>query len=120
MRKRTFRSAAPKVGRCTPCARRPEQGNMLVAPCSGAWGQSCRGPLRLFEGVLMMFSLTLLLEHNWLGRNLDFLNGLKLVIVSFRFFGNCWKMEFYEQKGLQAWSTVHMDLDKACKVGTMS
>jgi len=29
-------------------------------------------------------------------------------------------MIFCELKGLQAWSTVHMDLDKACKVGTMS
>jgi len=29
-------------------------------------------------------------------------------------------MNFCEQKGLQAWSTVHIDLDKACKDGIMS
>jgi len=32
------------VGCCTSGARRLGQSNMLVAPCSGAWGQSCRGP----------------------------------------------------------------------------
>jgi len=26
-------------------------------------------------------------------------------------------MNFCEQKGLQAWSIVHIDLDKACKDG---
>jgi len=28
-------------------------------------------------------------------------------------------MKIYELKGLQAWSTIHMGLDKACKVGTL-
>ena len=62
---------------------------MLVVPRSGAWGPSCRDSLRPFEGVLLLFSVTLLLEHNWLGRNLDFLNDLKLEIVPFLVFGFC-------------------------------
>jgi hypothetical protein len=113
-------SQRASVGRYTPGARRSGQGNMLVAPCSGAWGQSYRGPLRLFEGVLLLFSLTLLREHNLLCRNFNFPNGLKLVFVSFKFFGFCQKMNSCEQKGLQAWSTVHIDLGKACKDGLMS
>jgi len=106
--------------RCTSSARRPGQDNGNVVPCPGAWGQSCRGPMRSSWSVLFLFSLTFLLEHNWLCWNLDFPNGLKLVIVSFRFFGFCWKMNFCELKGLQAWSTAHIDLDKACKDGIMS
>jgi len=82
-------------------------------PCSNS-------PMRPFEGVLLLFSLTFQLEQTWLYRNLAFLNGLKLVFVSFRFFGNYWKIILCELKGLQAWSNVHMDLHKACKVGTMS
>ena len=73
--------------RCTSGARRPGQDNGNVVPCPGAWGQSCRGPMRPFEGVLLLFSLTFQLEQTWLYRNLDFLNGLKLVFVSFWFFG---------------------------------
>ena len=99
--------------RSTSGARRQRQDNGNVVPCPGAWGQSCRGPMRLF-------SLTLQLEQTWRYRNLDFLNGLKLVFGSFRFFGNYRKIIFCELKGLQAWSTVHMDLNKACKVGAMS
>ena len=106
--------------RCTPGARRPNRNNRNVVPRSGAWGQSCGGPLRPFEGVLLLFWPTLLLEHILLGQNLDFPIGLKLEFVTFRFFGICRKMNFYEQKGLHGWSTVHMELDKACKVGTMS
>jgi len=56
------------------------------------------------------------LEHVLPIQTWDFLNGLKVVIVSFSVFENGRKMKIYEQKGLQAWSTVHMDLDKACKL----
>ena len=38
----------------------------------------------------------------------------------FRFSGNCRKMKIYELKGLQAWSTAHIDLDKAYKDDLMS
>jgi len=106
--------------RCTSGARRPGQDNGNVVPCPGAWGQSCGGPMWSFWSVLLLFLLTFQLEQTWLYWNFDFLNGLKLVFVSFRFFGNYRKMEFYEQKGLQAWSTVHMNLDKICKVGIKS
>jgi len=71
-------SREDSVGRCTSGARRPLQDNARVVLCSGARGKSCRDPMRPFEGVLLLFSFTLLLEHTWLGRNLDFLNGLKL------------------------------------------
>lgn len=33
--------------------------------------------MRPFEHVLLLFLLILLLEHIWLGGNLDFLNGLQ-------------------------------------------
>jgi hypothetical protein len=62
---------------------------VLVAPCSGASGPVCRGPMRSFAGFLLLFKPILLLEHDWLGQNLDFPNGVKLEIVSFRFFKNC-------------------------------
>jgi len=134
-RKRAYRSAAPEVGRWAPTsrrsapelallhllgARRPGQDNGNAVPCPGAWGQSRRGPMRPFWGVLLLFSLTFLLEHIWLCWNLDFPNGLKPVNVSFQFFGFCRKVNFCELKGLQAWSTDHIDLDKACKDGLMS
>ena len=83
-------SQRASAGRYTPGARRPGQDNMLVVPRSGAWGQSCRDSLRPFEGVLLLFSLTLLLEHNWLGRNLDFINGLKLCRFWFSDFVGKW------------------------------
>jgi hypothetical protein len=34
--------------RPAPGARRPRQGNFCVVLCSGAWGQSSRGPMRSF------------------------------------------------------------------------
>ena len=97
-------SQSASARRCTSSVRHLGQDNGNVVPCPGAWGQSCRGPMWSFCSVLLLFSLTFLLEHNWLCWNLDFPNGLKFVSVSFRFFGFCWKMNFCELKGLQAWS----------------
>jgi len=56
--------------------------------------------MRPFGHVLLLFSFILPLEHTWLGRNLDFLNGLKLELLRFQFFGICRKMNFCEQRGL--------------------
>ena len=86
--------------RCAPGARRLEQDNGNVVPCLGAWGPSCRGPMRSFWNVLLLFLLTLLLKHNWLGRNLDFPNGLKLEVVSFSVFRNLSENELLWTNGI--------------------
>jgi len=56
--------------------------------------------MRPFGHVIFLFSFILLPEHTWLGGNLDFLNGLKLDIVTFSVFGIYRIMNFYEQRGL--------------------
>ena len=86
--------------RCIPGASRPYRSNGNVVSRSGAWGQACRGPMRPFGHVLLLFSFILLLEDTWLGRNLDFLNGLKLEIVTFSVFEIYRKKNFCEQRGL--------------------
>jgi len=88
------------VGHCIPGTGRPDRNNGNVVSRSGAWGQACRGPMRPFGHVLLLFSFILLLEHTSLDRNLDFLNGLKLEIVTFSVFRIYRKMNFYEQRGL--------------------
>jgi len=45
---------------------------------------------------------------------------LKFGNMSFSVFRKLSENDLCELEGLQVWSTVHIDLDKACKVGTMS
>jgi len=52
---------------------RPGRNNIRVVLCPGAWGLTYRGPMHLFECVLLLFSLILLLEHILLIQTLDFL-----------------------------------------------
>jgi len=90
-RKRAFRGARlPLIEdqRWALHFRRPSRNNICVVSRPGAWGPTCRGPMRLFECVLLLFSLILLLEHILLIQTLDFLNGLKLELVAFSVFGN--------------------------------
>ena len=79
-------------------ARRPGQDNGNIVPCLGAWRQSCRGLMRSFWSVLLLFSLTFLLKHNWLCWNLNFPNGLKLEVTPFLVFGNFGKWSFVNMK----------------------
>ena len=82
--------------RCTLGSRRPVRNNCNVVSRSGVWGPTCRGPTHLFEHVLLLFSFILLLEHILLDRNLDFINGLELELMAFRFFRIYRKMNFCE------------------------
>jgi hypothetical protein len=47
-------------------AKRPWQGNFRVVLCSGAWCQSCGGPMRSLWNIFLLFSLILQLEQTWL------------------------------------------------------
>jgi len=69
-------------------ARRPWQGNFRVVLCSGAWCQSCGGPMRSFRSIFLLFLLVFQLEQNWYGQNLEFLNGIKLGFMTFSILGN--------------------------------
>ena len=61
-----------------------------------------------------------LLKHVLPIQTWGFLIGLKFVNMSFLVFRKLSENDLCKLKGLQVWSTVHVDLDKACKVGTMS
>jgi len=101
--------------RYTSGVRRPGQRERCsVSGCVGAivWG-SYAIVLKCSFAVSTYFptGTNLALSKLWFSK---WLETCICVISIFR------KMIFCELKGLQAWSTVHMDLDKACKVGTMS
>jgi hypothetical protein len=42
----------------------PDRAAHCVVLCSGAWGQSCRGPMRSFRSIFLLFLLVFQLEQN--------------------------------------------------------
>ena len=74
-----------RARRCTPSARRPNRDNTRVVPRSGAWRPTCRGPMRSFTCVILLFSLIFLMEHELLALTLKFLIDKTLKLKRNRF-----------------------------------
>jgi len=104
--------------RCAPGALKETTSVLFCIRVLGGWrvGVLCTCLNMFFCCFQMIWNL----EHILLGQNLDFSNGLKLEFVAFSVFRIYWKMNFFEQRGLHGWSTVHMDLGEAFEVGTKS
>jgi len=99
-----FRGVAPEVGRQAPTSRRLALGfctlgaqtgiSCYVVSHSGPWGPACRGHMRSFKCVLLLFSLIFLLEHDWLALTLKFLIDKKFELRRESVFENNRKMDF--------------------------